>query len=129
MARGASDRDQTMMPISTKSMKRNCETRKVIMIPPLCMKTLTSLLSGSLLSRLRRFRDDQRQPLHHGLGPVLHYADIERGGEKVGMIYLIYKDGEILVETDDLEYVKTYMSQNQECSVRDARTGKKIPLE
>ena len=45
------------------------------------------------------------------------------------MIYLIYKDGEILVETDSAEFVKTYMNQNQECSVRDARTGKKIPLE
>lgn len=45
------------------------------------------------------------------------------------MIYLIYKDGEILVETDDLEFVKSYVSKNEECSVRDARTGKKIPLE
>ena len=45
------------------------------------------------------------------------------------MIYLIYKDGEILVETDDLDFVKTYVQTNQECSVRDARTGKKIPLE
>ena len=45
------------------------------------------------------------------------------------MIYLIYKDGEILVETDDLEFVRTYMIKNQECSVRDARTGKKIPVE
>ena len=45
------------------------------------------------------------------------------------MIYLIYKDGEILVETDDLEFVKTYMSKNQECSVRDARTGKKVAVE
>lgn len=45
------------------------------------------------------------------------------------MIYLIYKDGEILVETDDLEYVKTYMRDKQECSVRDARTGKKVSLE
>ena len=45
------------------------------------------------------------------------------------MIYLIYKDGEILVETDDLEFVRTYMSKNLECSVRDARTGKKIPVE
>ena len=45
------------------------------------------------------------------------------------MIYLIYKDGEILVETDDLDFVKTYVSTNEECSVRDARTGKKIPLE
>lgn len=45
------------------------------------------------------------------------------------MIYLIYKDGEILVETDDLDFVKTYMNKNQECSVRDARTGKKIPVE
>ena len=45
------------------------------------------------------------------------------------MIYLIYKDGEILVETDDLEYVKSYVRGNQECSVRDARTGKKVPLE
>ena len=45
------------------------------------------------------------------------------------MIYLIYKDGEILVETDDLEYAKTYVRDNQECSVRDARTGKKVSLE
>jgi len=56
------------------------------------------------------------------------YADIlGRGATEV--IYLIYKDGEILVETDDLEYVRSYMTKNQECSVRDARTGKKIPLE
>jgi hypothetical protein len=45
------------------------------------------------------------------------------------LIYLIYKDGEILVETDDLEYVRSYMNKNNECSVRDARTGKKVPLE
>ena len=45
------------------------------------------------------------------------------------MIYLIYKDGEILVETDDIDYVRNYVSKNEECSVRDARTGKKIPLE
>ena len=45
------------------------------------------------------------------------------------MIYFVYKDGEILVETDDLEYVKNYVRENQDCSVRDARTGKKIPLE
>jgi hypothetical protein len=45
------------------------------------------------------------------------------------MIYLIYKDGEILVETDDIEFVKDYVKTDPECSVRDARTGKKIPLE
>jgi len=45
------------------------------------------------------------------------------------VIYLIYKDGEILVETDDLDFVKSYVRKNEECSVRDARTGKKIPLE
>jgi hypothetical protein len=45
------------------------------------------------------------------------------------VIYLICKDGEILVETDDLEFVKTYVSKDQECSVRDARTGKKVALE
>ena len=44
-------------------------------------------------------------------------------------IYLIYKDGELLVETDDLEYVRSYMNKNQECSVRDARTGKKVSVE
>jgi hypothetical protein len=52
---------------------------------------------------------------------------IER--ERKTVIYLVYKDGEILVETDDLEYVKTYVRDNQECSVRDARTGKKVALE
>lgn len=45
------------------------------------------------------------------------------------MIYLVYKDGEILVETDNIEFAKTYVSRNQDCSVRDARTGKKVPLE
>jgi hypothetical protein len=45
------------------------------------------------------------------------------------VIYLIYKDGEILVETDNLEFAKTYVSKNQECSVRDARTGKKVTLD
>ena len=52
-----------------------------------------------------------------------------QGGGRFTVIYLIYKDGEILVETDDLEFVKTYVSQNEECSVRDARTGKKVPME
>jgi hypothetical protein len=45
------------------------------------------------------------------------------------MIYLICKDGEILVETDDMEFVKDYIKTNPECSVRDARTGKKITQE
>lgn len=45
------------------------------------------------------------------------------------MIYLICKDGEILVETDNLEFVKSYVRRNQEVSVRDARTGKMVPLE
>jgi len=45
------------------------------------------------------------------------------------MIYYIYKDGEILVETDDFEFVRDYMKTDPECSVFDARTGKKVPLE
>ena len=56
------------------------------------------------------------------------FADI-LGRGRTDVIYLIYKDGEILVETDDLDYVKTYVSENEECSVRDARTGKKVPVE
>ena len=52
-----------------------------------------------------------------------------RGRGRSTVIYLIYKDGEILVETDDLDFVKSYVRKNEECSVRDARTGKKIPLE
>jgi len=60
---------------------------------------------------------------------MVDYADTLGGGGRTAVIYLIYKDGEILVETDDLEFVRTYMTKNQECSVRDARTGKKIPLE
>ncbi len=59
---------------------------------------------------------------------MVPYADI-LGGELTAVIYLIYKDGEILVETDDLEFVRSYMTKNQECSVRDARTGKKVPIE
>jgi hypothetical protein len=45
------------------------------------------------------------------------------------VIYLVYKDGEILVETDSIEFAKQYVSRDQECSVRDARTGKKVTLE
>jgi hypothetical protein len=45
------------------------------------------------------------------------------------VIYLVCKDGEILVESDNIEFVKSYVSRNQDCSVRDARTGKKVPLE
>jgi hypothetical protein len=47
----------------------------------------------------------------------------------IGMIYLIYKDGEILVETDNADFVKDYIKTDPECSVRDLRTGKKIALE
>jgi hypothetical protein len=60
---------------------------------------------------------------------VVKSSDIKEERNKRTLIYLIYKDGEILVETDDLEFVKSYVSQNQECSVRDARTGKKVPVE
>ena len=49
------------------------------------------------------------------------------GGERV--IYLIVKDGEILVETDNLEFVRRWVSTDGECTVRDARTGKKIAVE
>jgi hypothetical protein len=49
------------------------------------------------------------------------------GGERV--IYLIVKDGEILVETDNLEFVRHWVSGDGECTVRDARTGKKIAVE
>jgi hypothetical protein len=56
-------------------------------------------------------------------------ADTGKGGEKTTVIYLICKDGEILVETDNLEFVKSYVRRNQEVSVRDARTGKMVPLE
>ena len=45
------------------------------------------------------------------------------------MIYLICKDGEILVETDNFEFVQRWMRADGECTVRDARTGKKIAME
>lgn len=50
-----------------------------------------------------------------------------RGGERV--IYLIVKDGEVLVETDSLEVARRWASTDAECTVRDARTGKKIVME
>ncbi len=59
---------------------------------------------------------------------MVEFVDTLNGKGKF-VIYVVYKDGEILVETDDLEYVKTYVRDNSECSVRDARTGKKVPLE
>ncbi len=45
------------------------------------------------------------------------------------MIYLIYKDGEVLVETDNLEFARTWIRRDRECTVRDARTGNKVALE
>ncbi len=50
-----------------------------------------------------------------------------RGGERV--IYLIFKDGEVLVETDNLEFVRRWVATDVECTVRDARTGKKVAVE
>ena len=45
------------------------------------------------------------------------------------MIYLIFKDGEVLVETDNLEFVRRWVATDDECTVRDARTGKKVAVE
>jgi hypothetical protein len=45
------------------------------------------------------------------------------------VIYLIFKDGDVLVETDNLEFVRRWMATDGECTVRDARTGKKVALE
>jgi hypothetical protein len=45
------------------------------------------------------------------------------------VIYLIVKDGEVLVETDNLEFVRRWVGSDGECTVRDARTGKKIAVE
>lgn len=45
------------------------------------------------------------------------------------MIYLIMKDGEVLVETDSLEVARRWASSDAECTVRDARTGKTIVVE
>ncbi len=60
---------------------------------------------------------------------MVHYADIYTREGWGTVIYIVYKDGEILVETDDLEYAKNYVKDNGECSVRDARTGKKVQTE
>jgi hypothetical protein len=70
-----------------------------------------------------------RAPLPQALSSVVKCDDIKEERTCRAVIYLIYKDGEILVETDDLEFVKSYVSENLECSVRDARTGKKVPVE
>jgi hypothetical protein len=67
--------------------------------------------------------------LHECLATCYTDRVLCEGGGNQDVIYLIYKDGEILVETDDIEFVKSYISQNQECSVHDARTGKKVPVE
>jgi len=45
------------------------------------------------------------------------------------VIYLIFKDGEVLVETDNLEFVRRWVATDGECTVRDARTGKKVAVE
>jgi hypothetical protein len=85
-------------------------------------------LPGEPLSR-ESGKSLNQPALHPGIPSMVEYVDIIEGGGRRTVIYLIYKDGEILVETDDIEYVRSYMSKNEECSVRDARTGKKIPLE
>jgi hypothetical protein len=45
------------------------------------------------------------------------------------VIYLICKDGEVLVETDNLEFARTWVRRDRECTVRDARTGNKVPMD
>jgi hypothetical protein len=45
------------------------------------------------------------------------------------VIYLIFKDGEVLVETDNLDFVRRWVATDVECTVRDARTGKKVAVE
>ena len=72
-----------------------------------------------------RRADRHASPSARNRGKICRYIEWE--GEIV--IYLVYKDGEILVETDDLEFARSYVSKNEECSVRDARTGKKVTLE
>jgi hypothetical protein len=60
---------------------------------------------------------------------MVHCADIYTREGWGTVIYIVYKDGEILVETDDLEFARNYVKDNGECSVRDARTGKKVATE
>ncbi len=45
------------------------------------------------------------------------------------MIYLLCKDGEVLVETDNLEFARNWVRKDRDCTVRDARTGNKVPVE
>jgi hypothetical protein len=88
--------------------------------------TSPSLASGQPLSRTQvQMENRPASPWARNRGKICRWY--KREGEIV--IYVIYKDGEILVETDDLEYVRSFMRQNQECSVRDARTGKKVATE
>jgi hypothetical protein len=45
------------------------------------------------------------------------------------VIYLILKDGEVLVETDNLEFVRRWVRTDGECTVHDARTGKRVAVD
>jgi hypothetical protein len=68
----------------------------------------------------------EKKPSFRGCAPCDRLVAVRGRG---ALIYLICKDGEILVETDSLEFARAWVQRDGEVSVRDARTGKSVAIE
>ncbi len=44
------------------------------------------------------------------------------------MIYDVYVQGDLIAETDSIDLVKVYISENPGCSVKDALSGKEFTV-
>ena len=44
------------------------------------------------------------------------------------MIYDVYVQGDLIAETDSIDLVKVYISENPGCSVKDALSGKEFRI-
>ena len=44
------------------------------------------------------------------------------------MLYDIYKDGDLIAETDNVDFVKSVIHEHPNCSVRDAATGREFRI-
>ncbi len=44
------------------------------------------------------------------------------------MLYFIYKDKELLAETDSIDFVRSFVKKHENCQVKNARTGEEIKV-
>ena len=44
------------------------------------------------------------------------------------MLYFIYRDKELLAETDSIDFVKSFVKKHENCSVKNGKTGEEIKV-